>query len=173
MVGPMPADALTLTLLEYPALFGKLPAHGDFISRGLSGSVRAAIDQWLSDWLDACRAATGAAFAQTYEAAAPWLLESPRCTAVLLPSMDAVGRRFPLLVASQPDRATQQVYDAAIDALVDLASSDRLRDNLAALPAQDGAAPRQPCWFLPEGAEPALPAPDSVSSWCVVEGLFL
>ncbi len=173
MVGPMPADALTRATLEFPALFGKLPAHGDFISRGLSGSARDAADQWLSDWLDACRSATGAAFAQCYEAAAPWLLESPRCTVVLLPSMDAVGRRFPLLVASQPDRATQQIYDTTIDALADGATSDRLRDNLAGLPAREGGAARLPHWFLPEGAEPVLPAPDSVASWCVVEGMLL
>ena len=31
-----------------PCLFGKLPAHGDFISRGLSTATRKSLDQWVT-----------------------------------------------------------------------------------------------------------------------------
>lgn len=158
---------------EHPAIFGKLPAHGDFISRGIAGDLRAAIDQWLSDWLAAARAACGDSFTTAYESAAPWLFEGPRTTAVLMPSMDAVGRQFPLLVVSAPDRATQQVYDTMIDALVAGITSDALRTALTNLPECPPAADRQPRWFLPEGAEAVLPTPDSADSWRAVEGCFV
>lgn len=174
----MPADALTLTMvdslgLEHPAIFGKLPAHGDFISRGIAGERRGAIDQWLSDWLAAGRAGCGDGFIAAYECAAPWLFEGGRATAVLMPSRDAVGRHFPLLIVSDPDRATQQVYDAMIDALVAGTDSDGLRMTLASLPVREPETERQPRWFLPEGADAVLPAPDSVETWRAVEGCFV
>jgi len=176
LVRAMPADALTRALLEHPAVFGKLPGHGDFVSRGVPGDVRAGLDQWLSDWLAAARAVLGDAFAEAYETAAPWLFESSGVTALLLPSMDAVGRHFPLLVITAPDRVTQQVYDAMIDAVSEAADSDSLRAALAGLapgsPAADPAV-RDARWFLPDGADPILPAPDSVVSWRSVEGCFV
>ena len=169
----MSTDALTRTVLEHPALFGKLPGHGDFISRGVPGDWRAAIDLWLSDWLAAARAALGDDFIAVYEAAAPWLFESAQATAVLMPSIDAVGRHFPLLVLTAPGCATQQVYDAMVDALSDGHDSDSLRAALAALEESAPQGERSGRWFVPEGAAPDLPAPDSVMSWRSVEGCFV
>lgn len=169
----MPADAVTLLRLEHPAVFGKLPAHGDFVSRGVPGAVRDRLDEWLSEWLVQARAAHGPAFEQVYEDAAPWLFEGPAAAAVLLPSVDAVGRHYPLLVVTTPDRSLQAVYDAMIDALVACTDSDTLRANLAALdvtPRAETSANAR--WFLPDGAEPALPVPDSLKSWPLVEGCF-
>jgi type VI secretion system ImpM family protein len=173
----MPADAVTLmTRIEHPAVFGKLPAHGDFVSRGVPGAVREKLDEWLSEWLDKCRAAHGEAFAEVYETAAPWLFAGPGAMAVLLPSMDAVGRHYPLLVMTAPTAAMQDIYDAAVDALETGATSDELRAALAALePVPVGDAPGQARWFLPEGAEGAegtLPPPDSLAAWPLVEGCF-
>ena len=173
MVGPMPPNAVTLTVLDYPALFGKLPGHGDFVSRGVQAGARAGIDQWLSDWIAATRTSAGADFVELFEAAAPWLLESPHCTAVLLPSRDAVGRHFPLLAVCQADRETQRIYDAMIDALINGADCDQLRAALAGLPAGDPGAVRLPDWFLPDGAGPTLPSPGSLPSWRSVEGYFV
>jgi type VI secretion system protein ImpM len=169
----MPTDALTRMMLDHPALFGKLPGHGDFISRGIPADAREGIDHWLSEWLAAARAAHGEEFEDIYETAAPWLLESAQATAVLMPSMDAVGRHFPLLVITAPDRVTQAVYDAMVDALVEAADSDSLRAMLAALEPSDETAARAARWFLPDGAEPTLLAPDSVMSWRSVEGCFV
>jgi type VI secretion system ImpM family protein len=169
----MSADALTRAMLEHPALFGKLPGHGDFISRGVPGELRAAIDLWLSDWLAAARAAKGESFIAAYEAAAPWLLESAEATAVLMPSIDAVGRHFPLLALTAPGCATQQVYDAMVDAISDGRDSDSLREALAALFEGAPEGERSGRWFLPAGATPDLPAPDSVVSWRSVEGCFV
>lgn len=170
----MSADALTLAGLEHPALFGKLPGHGDFVSRGVPGGLRDRLDQWLSDWLAAARAQHGAGFVDAYETAAPWLFESPRAVAVLLPSVDAVGRHYPLLALAAPGSVTQAIYDAMVDALADASDSDSLRRALAALtPAEETASAPAAAWFLPEGAEPLLPAPDSVETWPLVEGCFV
>ena len=176
----MSADALTRALvasacLECPALFGKLPGHGDFISRGVPGALRAPFDQWLSDWLAAAHEALGGDFVEAYETAAPWLFQSDRAAAVLLPSIDAVGRHFPLLAVTAPEVPLQSTYDAMVDAVSAGSDSDTLRAALAAL-APDGeppAASPAPQWFLPEGAPPCLPAPDSVPSWPLVEGCFV
>ncbi|WP_197273759.1 type VI secretion system-associated protein TagF [Porphyrobacter sp. AAP60] len=159
--------------LDHPAIFGKLPGHGDFISRGLSGDLRSVIDHWLSDWLAAARADRAETFESDYEVAAPWLFEGANVTAVLLPSMDAVGRRFPLLVLTAPDRMTQSVYDAMVEALLEGTSADDLRGALAALAASAPQSGRKPRWFLPDGAEQLLPMPDSVGSWPSVEGCFV
>lgn len=174
----MPADAVTLGVrLEHPAVFGKLPAHGDFVSRGVPGAVREKLDEWLSEWLAQARALHGEAFADIYETAAPWLFEGPAAAAVLLPSMDAVGRHYPLLVVTAPTAAMQNIYDAAVDALVTGATSDTLRTALAALePVPAGDASVRSRWFLPEGAEGAegaLPPPDSLAAWPLVEGCFV
>ncbi len=158
--------------LDHPAIFGKLPGHGDFISRGFSGARRDAIDLWLSEWLAAAHEQCGPAFESDYEAAAPWLFEGRHVTAVLMPSMDAVGRRFPLLVISAADRTTQAIYDAMVDALAEGHSADDLRSVLAVLAPVAPGDDRSLRWFLPEGADPCLPVPDSVASWHAVEGCF-
>ncbi|MBU7578987.1 MAG: type VI secretion system-associated protein TagF [Porphyrobacter sp.] len=166
----------TLTRLELPAVFGKLPAHGDFVSRGVPGALREKLDEWLSQWLSQAQAAHGQAFTEVYENAAPWLFDGPGAAAVLLPSMDAVGRHYPLLVVTAPACLMQDIYDAAVDALVTGATSDDLRAQLAALePDPQTPALRTARWFLPEGAEGAegaLPVPDSLAAWPLVEGCF-
>ena len=92
---------------------------------------------------------------------------------MLLPSVDAVGRHYPLLALAAPGTQIQAVYDAMVDALNDVSDSDTLRSALAALvPAEAGAAPESGAWFLPEGAEPLLPAPDTLATWALVEGCF-
>lgn len=174
MVRAMPGDAVTLAGLEHPALFGKLPGHGDFIARGVPGALRERLDSWLSEWLAAGQAAHSEGFVGVWEGAAPWLFEGPAATAVLLPSMDAVGRHFPLLAVCGGEAVTQDIYDAMIDAVIDGADSDTLRTALAALAPAEPVQPRAMAqWFLPDGAEPDLPAPDNVPSWPLVEGCFV
>lgn len=84
-------------------LFGKLPAHGDFVSRGWRADEREALDAWLSTSLADARTMHGAAFEERFDSAPPW-----RCvldvvegglSGALAASQDAVGRRFPVFVA--------------------------------------------------------------------------
>ena len=79
-------------------VFGKLPAHGDFVARGMTAEARAALDTWLSASLVDARAAYGADFAERFDAALPWRAEGDGVAGAIAASQDAVGRCFPLLM---------------------------------------------------------------------------
>ena len=81
-------------------LFGKLPAHGDFIARGLSDAQTGRLDDYLTASLS--DAATLEDFDALYAAAPAWrfvmALDDRMFCGVLAPSVDKVGRQFPILV---------------------------------------------------------------------------
>jgi len=111
--------------------FGKLPTHGDFVARGLSGPERDAWDAWASAGLEVARATLGAAFDERHDAAPPvrfsfgpgrygdgWRVGA------LAPSIDSAGRRFLLLLGV---RARQAPAPATIDRLAAAAESEIYR----------------------------------------------
>ena len=84
-----------------PFLFGKLPAHGDFVARGLDGAVRDAWDERASNALRTARERLGEEFEDVFDAAPPWRfvcgpssLGSSWRAGALAPSVDGAGRRF-------------------------------------------------------------------------------
>lgn len=90
-------------------LFGKLPAHGDFIARGLDPSEREVLDRWLSAELAAAREACGESFAYRYDAAPPWRFVAEEVSGwrggAIASSIDSAGRRFPILVSVSAESA--------------------------------------------------------------------
>jgi type VI secretion system protein ImpM len=94
VVVPLPERAVSGVLL-----FGKLPAHGDFVWRGFAPEERDALDAWLSAALADARETAGAAFEDRYDRAPPWRFVTSAMAGALAPSQDASGRRFPLLLA--------------------------------------------------------------------------
>ncbi len=103
----MPGQALTdLTVFA----FGKLPAHGDFVARGLTATERDAWDAWASADLQAARETLGVTFEDHYDVAPPWrfafgpgpLGDGWRAGA-MTPSVDRAGRRFILVVGAKAD----------------------------------------------------------------------
>lgn len=95
----MPDSALT------NRLFGKMPAHGDFISRGFDAPTRDALDLWLTAEMEQARAAWGESFEERYEAAPVWHFVDTDSSGgwtggILCASTDRVGRRFPLMIAA-------------------------------------------------------------------------
>lgn len=81
-------------------LFGKLPAHGDFVSRGLAPPQVEAWDAWASAALEALRA-TAPDFEEAHDAAPPWRFVAGPSTlgpqwraGAVAPSVDSAGRRF-------------------------------------------------------------------------------
>lgn len=172
MVGAMPADAVIQGAIEPPAIIGKLPGHGDFLARGVDYGLREPLDGWMSEWIELARQQLGEAFENAYENAAPWLLESDRCNAVLMPSVDAVGRLFPILAVCSARVRTQDIYDTLIAALEGGIKADSLRDQLSALAQAESSADFSPDWFLPEGAEPVLPSPGDAKSWSAIREQF-
>lgn len=90
-----------------PGFFGKIPAHGDFVTRNLA---RGFLDVW-DGWLQACmaesRARLGDEWLDAYLTSPIWrfALSPGVCGAgawagVLMPSVDRVGRYFPLTIAT-------------------------------------------------------------------------
>ncbi|AZD86739.1 Protein phosphatase ImpM [Pseudomonas chlororaphis subsp. aureofaciens] len=94
--------------MSSPGFYGKLAGRGDFIHRGLSPSFIERWDAWLSAGMASSQAALGAAWLDAYLvsplwrfAVAPGLLGSEAAVGVMMPSVDRVGRYFPLTIALQ------------------------------------------------------------------------
>lgn len=146
--------------LAVPGWFGKLACLGDFASRRLPVEVVRACDRWLSDGLATSRAQLGERWLDVYLTAplwrfvwAPGVVDRQWWFGILMPSVDNVGRYFPLLVAlpraGLPSRAAlahwyDEVAQAALDTLQPGASTERfdraLHDAAQAAPAGDDAA---------------------------------
>lgn len=106
-------------------LLGKLPAHGDFVSRGLDPAERDGWDAWAAAALDALRARAGPDFDSAHSAAPAWRFVAP-CGAAwgagaLAPSVDRVGRRYLLLLGV--DGLAPEVAGAAGLAVADAAEA--------------------------------------------------
>lgn len=146
------------------AVFGKLPAHGDFVSRGLSGAERDAMDGWLSASLAAARDGLGATFCDLWDRAPPWRFGAAGAAGALAPSVDAVGRRYPILVR-RTGLAPGQVASAAeaceallFDALAGGWSADALADAVGAVAPEAGQDWQGAALWWTEGGEAFPPA---------------
>lgn len=89
------------------AIFGKLPAHGDFVARGLAPAERDSLDDWLSASMASARTALGDAFDGAFDVALPWRFVQADgagwLAGAVAPSVDGVGRRFPILARMPVD----------------------------------------------------------------------
>jgi type VI secretion system protein ImpM len=92
-------------------LFGKLPSHGDFLRRRVSDQFVEAWDGWLRQCLSESHAALGDRWVDVYLTSPAWRFVSAAracgpsaMIGLMVPSVDRVGRFFPLtLVAELPD----------------------------------------------------------------------
>ncbi|MCX7962473.1 MAG: type VI secretion system-associated protein TagF [Burkholderiales bacterium] len=82
---------------------GKLPSSGDFLVRRVPAEFRAPWERWLDGLIDASREALGAAWRERFLTApvwrfvlAPGVLTPSGWTGVMAPSVDCVGRYYPL-----------------------------------------------------------------------------
>lgn len=87
--------------------FGKVTTHGDFVSRRLPAAFLRCWDMWLQERLHGSRNALGADWLDRYLSSPVWrfALASEICDAsawagLLMPSVDRVGRHFPLTIAA-------------------------------------------------------------------------
>jgi type VI secretion system protein ImpM len=86
-------------------VFGKLPAHGDFIRRDLPVSLVNVWDEWLQHFISATREQIGENWLETYLTSPIWrfvfsagVVNESAWAGILLPSVDRVGRYFPFTV---------------------------------------------------------------------------
>ena len=165
--------------------YGKLPALGDFASRRLTPEWIAQWDGWLAAGLHQLRVDAPDTWLNDYLASPAWrfallpgaLAESANGgsgdslrVGVMIPSVDRVGRYFPLVVVSAPlprpvDGAqvaalwhwAGQLEDIAVQALQDDWTAEALDAALAnaplpVIPAADGAAPAALAALLSQAA---------------------
>ena len=88
-------------------LFGKLPSHGDFLRRRVSDAFVDAWDGWLRECLAASRSALGERWLDLYLTSPAWrfVCAAGTCGPVpviglMVPSVDRVGRYFPLTLVA-------------------------------------------------------------------------
>jgi type VI secretion system protein ImpM len=169
-------------------LFGKLPDHRDFVRRSLPESFVGPWDAWLSAALAESRARLGTGWLAAFLEAPVWrfalaggLCGPQGAAGVLAPSVDAVGRHFPLTLAAltdaPPDPGASPWHDAletvAIDAVTAGWNADRLAAAVAAVgPPPPGARATGGVWqtagaprVRPRRIElPGLPAPEAFAA---------
>jgi type VI secretion system protein ImpM len=87
--------------------FGKVPTHGDFVSKGFDHSLLSRLDAWIGAGLECCERELGPAWVDRFRRSPPWrfvidrsLWSEAAMVGVLLPSRDRVGRHFPLVIAA-------------------------------------------------------------------------
>jgi type VI secretion system ImpM family protein len=146
-----------------PVAFGKLPAHGDFVSRGLSPAQGEVWDGWFAGAVEAGRARYGDGFENAHAAAPAWrflLGQGPlgggwRVGAIAA-SLDSVGRAFFAMAGYEGAALDARIFlaaECAELALRDAIVGGRTIDALAGLLAE--AAPRHDAiagWGQGEGA---------------------
>lgn len=161
--------------------FGKVPTLGDFLTRRLPRGFVDPWDAWLRQALARSRQQLGDDWLNAYLTSPVWrfalspsLCDAAPWAGVLIPSVDRIGRYYPLVVtapaAAQPIalfRGQGAWYDAAealaLSALANDFDADGFERDLAALPelapsppsgsATNAAAPDAPlAWQLPLAA---------------------
>lgn len=185
----MPASAV----VEGPAapgFYGKLPARGDFVGRRLARSFVDVWDSWLQESILTSRSELGDRWLGLYLSSPIWrfalsaLACGPEAVAgVMIPSVDSVGRYFPLMVgcalSADIDLASlvtgSDDWYAAVEArtlstLEEGFALDSLEEPLPTEPSQTGAgAPGEDVIAVPGWLFPA--APEDRLSWAALDSL--
>jgi type VI secretion system protein ImpM len=158
-----------------PGFFGKLPSRGDFVGRGLSPASIAVWDGWISQSLIGSRALLLEDWVGCWMVAPVWHFALPAgmcgpvsITGLFCPSMDRVGRYFPLIAAVElpvvrlrTERGGQAFHaaleQAVRDALMRDLAPEVLSAHLAGIAAPDEAPPIIGLWWT-EGGDMVAPA---------------
>lgn len=153
---------------EASGFHGKLPMRGDFVTRGLPAALVEALDAWVQDGMAASRDALGTAWLDLYLTSPVWHLAldggiagGHATAALLIPSVDSVGRYFPLLIAAPLGACglfaasgwRRRAEAAALFALQEAVNLDAVEQAVAALgpPEPEPAAmPGGACAVLAE-----------------------
>ncbi len=90
-----------------PGFFGKVTSHGDFVGRRLEPSFQQGWDAWLQEGMQQSKKTLAERWAPTYLTSPIWRFALARgvCgenawVGLMMPSVDRVGRHFPLTLAA-------------------------------------------------------------------------
>jgi type VI secretion system protein ImpM len=96
-----------LNITKLVGLYGKLPAHGDFIYRNLPTSFINTWDAWLQGFVSCSQEQLGDSWLDTYLTSPIWrfafsegVIDQHVWAGIVLPSVDRVGRYFPFSIAA-------------------------------------------------------------------------
>lgn len=137
--------------------YGKIPSRGDFVGSGLPPAVVDALDGWMRASLAASRDALGADWEPSWMEAPVWRFFAPVAGCALggvwLPSIDRVGRCFPLVLATDAAAAGPAWMDGAEALGFAAVTGDLPPDALSAGLAALAAAPCAPedAWWTAGG----------------------
>ncbi|MDP5217101.1 type VI secretion system-associated protein TagF [Ruegeria sp. 2205SS24-7] len=143
--------------MDHPGFgaFGKMPSVGDFFRLNVPASFVQVWDEWIQRGMLDGQGASGQAWDGLYMSAPIWrfclspgLAGPQKMLGVLMPSVDRVGRRFPLTLTAPASAEGSAILDhfretalylkledVALAALEDDMTKDRLAEALAGLPA--------------------------------------
>lgn len=119
-------------------LYGKLPSHGDFLRRRASDAFVDVWDLWLQQCIASSRAALGDRWLDLYLTSPAWrfacaadICGPATVIGLMVPSVDRVGRYFPLTIVAEVPAALGP-FVAATEASAFFASAEQLLvDTLA------------------------------------------
>lgn len=134
--------------------YGKMPGLGDFFRLGVAPGFVSVWDAWLQRTMHEARAALGERWDECYLSAPIWRFALAAGVAgaapvfgVLMPSVDRVGRRFPLTLVARGACQDAEVFAAlenvALDALEDGVSKADLATALDRVPEPEKAEAAQ------------------------------
>jgi type VI secretion system protein ImpM len=149
------ADGVFAGAALQAGFYGKLPAHGDFVSRDLPAGFVQTWDQWLQQSISASRGLLGDRWLEIYLTSPIWhfafppgLLDEHAWLGLLSPSVDSVGRYYSLCIATRLPASASAVaslyassawLDAVeklvITALEEQRSAESIEDSLQPLRA--------------------------------------
>jgi type VI secretion system protein ImpM len=135
-------------MIKPPAvgLFGKLPAHGDFIYRHLPTNFINSWDAWLQGFIACGQEQLGEDWLDIYLTSPIWrfafsagVIDEHVWAGIMLPSVDRVGRYFPFSIMSRAhehanplDLITQSAWFETVEALaLQALEGELLLDDLA------------------------------------------
>ncbi|EHR70511.1 type VI secretion-associated protein, BMA_A0400 family [Burkholderiales bacterium JOSHI_001] len=153
--------------------FGKLPSQGDFVSRRLPWDFTEAWDAWLQSGLAQARERLGAQWLPAYLnapvwrfALAPGLAGASAWAGLWFPSVDRVGRHFPMTVAAAlaPHEAVPSLADADDQWLALEDAALAALDPATSLERFDALLQQA---RLPDVGAPGAPAEPAAASWQV------
>ncbi|WP_201276882.1 type VI secretion system-associated protein TagF [Microbulbifer sp. ALW1] len=147
-------------------IFGKLPGHGDFVQRDLPSSFVTPWDEWLQRAVHGSRELVGEKWLDYYLTSPIWrfalssgVLSERAWAGILVPSVDSVGRYFPVTMAVPLAAGTNPfdiqvraeswyaaLSELAIEALQNALLVDHLSERFPVLAMLDAGA------SSPEGA---------------------
>ncbi len=158
----MPQQPLTPGLSARVAWFGKLPGLGDFVGRRMPHAFGSDWDYWLRSGLEQVRNEAPDQWVERFVQSPLWFFVSPALATgkpacgVLAPSIDRVGRYYPLTILAMADDASGefasdadlvQFFTAARAAVIDARRLPLAAEGLDARLADLA-------WPFAEGPEP-------------------